>query len=673
MNTIGVDFETFYHKKLKYGIEWQGVWKYCDDARFDPYLISVYDGSEAWAGHPRDFNWNSLDGAHLLSHNAQFERTVHAAMVRKNLAPSLNIPRWTCTANMTSYLCNRRALDKATEFLLGVKISKEVRDYADGKHWADIVSDGRADDMLAYGRSDVVYCHGLWTRYGHLWPEWEQRVSELTIRQGMRGIQINVELLKEYIVVATQMLQATERLLPWIEEGRAPTSPKAIAEACRAADIPCPPVQSHFEDGAERMMQWEAAYGPRFPWVVNVSSWRQINKFLDSLQTISERLQDDGIFAFGLKYFGAHTGRWSGAEGFNMQNLRKTPLYRDEAGLLIVDPARLKEIEREKVLPSYVTFALDIRKLFIPRAGRKMIVCDSSQIEPRCLSWSVQDQAKLDMLRAGKSPYQAHAELTMGWDGGDLKKLIASGRKDLADFYALSKARELGLGFGCGWKKFIFMAMDLAQYDVTKDDPEVTPKLSKTGEPCLDKEGNIIMESGYGFNSKRIVKEWRAANPLIAARDFDHPENNGLWARLDEAFKASSGRDFEIELPSGRCLRYGQVRRECRTEQDEDTGAFVRRWVTTANIGGRRFVIYGGKLTENMIQAFARDVFAQQLLELDNTPGIATLFSSHDEAILEADNHITEADVQTIMSKAPDWAPGLPVAAEAKEVPHYVK
>jgi len=74
-----------------------------------------------------------------------------------------------------------------------------------------------------------------------------------------------------------------------------------------------------------------------------------------------------------------------------------------------------------------------------------------------------------------------------------------------------------------------------------------------------------------------------------------------------------------------------------------------------------------------MIQAFARDVFAQQLLELDNTPGIDTLFSSHDEAILEADSHITENDVQSIMSKAPDWAPGLPVAAEAKEVPHYVK
>jgi len=461
--TISLDYETPYCKKLKHGIEHQGTWRYCDDDRSEPYLIAVYDGSEAWAGHPRDFNWNALDGARLLSHNAQFDRSVYDAGVRKGRAPKVNYKEWICTANLSAYLCNRRSLKDAAEFLLGVKLTKDTRKYADGKSWADIVADGKAEEMLTYARSDAVHCHALWTRYGHLWPEWEQKLSDLTIRQGMRGIQINIELLKEYIVVATQMLQATERLLPWISEGRPPTSPKAIAEACRAVDIPCPPVQSHFEDGAERLAQWEAAYGPRFPWVIHVASWRQINKFLDSLTTLAERMQDDGIFNFGLKFFGTHTGRWAGDAGFNMQNMRKIPLYRDESGLLIVDPSRLKEIEREKTLPSYVTFALDIRKLFIPRAGRKMIVCDSSQIEPRCLSWIVQDRAKLSMLRAGKSPYQAHAELTMGWDGGDLKELIKSGRKDLADFYALSKARELGLGFSCGWKKFIFMAMDLAQ------------------------------------------------------------------------------------------------------------------------------------------------------------------------------------------------------------------
>lgn len=669
-HTVCLDFETYFSKE--YSVKTLGNWRYCNHDQFDPYLLSVSDGEEAWSGPPSSFNWSSLEGATLLSHNSIFDRTVLETMTKKGLAPKVNYKAWHDTAGLSSYLCNRRSLKEACEFLLGVKLSKDVRDEAKGKRWKDFDPEAR-EKMLAYARSDAVHSHALWTKYNHLWPQWEKDLSDLTVRQGMRGIQLDTELLKQYIVVATQMLQATERLLPWIAEGRPPTSPRAIAEKCREVDIPSPPVQSHFEDGAERLAQWEAAYGPRYPWVIHVASWRQINKFLDSLETLSGRMQDDGIFNFGLKYFGAHTGRWSGDAGFNVQNMRKLPLYRDEAGLLIVDPERLKEIKREKTLPSYVTFVLDIRRLFLPRRGRKMIVCDSSQIEPRCLSWIVQDGAKLAMLRAGKSPYQAHAELTMGWDGGDLKKLIEGGRKDLADFYSLSKARELGLGFGCGWKKFIVMAQDLAGYDVTKDDPELVPKLSKSGEPCLDGDGKVIMESGHGFNSKRIVNEWRAANPLIARRDNEHPENNGIWARLDEGFKASAGRDFEIELPSGRCLRYGQVRRECRMQKDEETGANVRRWVTTADIGGRRYVLYGGLLTENVVQAFARDVFAVQLLELDNTSGMDTLFSSHDEAIVEADDHISEKDVQQVMSVAPEWAPGLPVAAEAKVVPHYVK
>lgn len=49
------------------------------------------------------------------------------------------------------------------------------------------------------------------------------------------------------------------------------------------------------------------------------------------------------------------------------------------------------------------------------------------------------------------------------------------------------------------------------------------------------------------------------------------------------------------------------------------------------------------------------------------------LFSSHDEAITEVDQNVTAKDVEAVMSVAPEWMPGLPVAAEAQEVPHYKK
>ena len=665
---ISLDFETFYDKKAEYGIQQLGQWKYCDDPRFDPYLISLSDGAETWAGSPKDLNWSALEGATLLSHNKAFDATVYEAMVRKGMAPRIAFKEWLCTANMSAYLCNRRSLKDAAGFLLGVELSKETRDYASGKHWEDMVKEGRSEEMLAYARSDAHHCHELFTRYGHLWPDWERRLSELTIWQGNRGVQIDLPLLQEYIVIATQMLQATEATLPWMKEGKKPTSPKAIAEECRKHGIPCPPVKSHFDDGQERFDAWEKAYGTTHTWIANVANWRSINKFLDSLQTISTRLQDNGIFSFGLKYFGAHTGRWSGDAGFNMQNLRKFPLFRDENGLLICQEERLKEIDaceaQNKPRPGYVTAVLDIRKLFIARPGKKLILSDLSQIEPRVLAALVGDTPMLDLMRQGVSPYVAFARTKMGWKGGDMKK-------ENKDGYALAKAQVLGLGFGCAWEKFIKVAYDMAGIDITKDDPEfIEARSPETGEICTDGEGKPILVSGYGRRSKQIVSEYRADNPLIASRD---PENPGIWRRLDDGFKASAGSFFEMELPSGRKMRYLDVRRECRTVRNEETGKHERKWITTAEIGGRRYPLYGGLLTENLVQATARDVFGGQVLELQDTPGIDVLWTSHDEAINEVDLHISKKEVAEIMSKPPVWMPDLPVSAEAVESQHYLK
>ena len=662
MAVISVDFETVYDKKSGYGISELGAWKYCDDARFNPYLISVSDGRETWAGEPKDFNWDALDGATLLSHNKAFDATVYEAMVRKGMAPRVNVKAWHCTANMAAYLCNRRSLADACKFLLGVQVSKATRDYANGKNWQDIIRDGRAEEMLTYARGDALRCHQLFAKYGHLWPDRERALSELTIFQGDRGIQIDIPLLSEYLKTAQEMLLAAEATLPWVKEGKSPTSPKAVAEHCRLAGIPCPPVKSHYADGEARFVEWEDAYSPKHPWIVNVSNWRMINKFLSSLNTIRERIEDNGIFHATLKYWGAHTGRWSGDAGFNLQNLRKDPLFRDENGFLITDAARLKEIGNSKVLPSYVTAVLDIRKLFIPRRGRKMIVSDLSQIEPRVLAWLVGDEKMLALMRAGRSPYQAHAEATMDWTRGDMKALIKQGDVEAKELYALAKARVLGLGYGCGWKKFITVAQIMAGLDITVNDPE--------WETVVDQHGKPSQVSGYGANSRRIVKEYREQNPLIASRDKYSP---GIWKKLDDAFKASEGGTFEMTLPSGRKMTYPQVRREVRSVPDEDTGKLIRKWVWTAMIGDRRFPLYGGLFTENAVQAISRDVFGEHLLNLQNTSGIDTLFSAHDEAICEVDEGVTARDVQQTMSVAPEWMPGLPLDAEAKEVPHYVK
>lgn len=581
--------------------------------------------------------------------------------IKSGVMPKFTPKEWHCTANLSVFLSMRRDLLRAAEFLLGVVVDKSYRMDADSKTGEQLMADPAVwQKVLAAGRSDALTCWQIWAKFGHLWPQHERDLSELTIRQGHRGVQIDVALLNRYLHAGQSMAIKAEENLPWIKEGAKPRSTKAIAEWCRKAGIPMPPVKKW--DGEEAFDAWVAEYGPRHSWVKAYTDYAVINKFIKNCETFKERLDAEHVLSFDLLYFGAHTGRWAGAGGVNFQNFRKVPLYCDRDFQLVTDAARLKQISTSKKLPDFVESALDIRALIIPRAGKKMISSDLSQIEPRVLAWLVGDQVMLKSMAEGQSPYEAHGRATMGWTGGDMKK-------EDKELYALAKARVLGLGYGCGWKKFVVVAQTLAGLDITKMDPKEVQKVDDEGEPMFKLDGTPMMESGYGLNSKRIVREYRESNPLIV----------GLWKTLDDALRDSVGRDFKIVLPSGRELRYPEVQRGRRMMVDSETGKPIKKWETTAlafdnkRNGVVRQPYYGGLLTENLVQAAARDVFAGHLLALDSTPGIDVLFSVHDEAVCEVDSHITTEDVEAIMGKAPEWLAGCPIAAEAAEIPHYTK
>jgi len=195
------------------------------------------------------------------------------------------------------------------------------------------------------------------------------------------------------------------------------------------------------------------------------------------------------------------------------------------------------------------------------------------------------------------------------------------------------------------------------------------PMLNEDGEPMLNTDGTPRMVSGYGFVARRIVKDFRARNPLTVA----------LWKHLDKAYKDSVlDGEFTIELPSSRKLTYRKVAREWVKHFDEEIQKWRNRCCVRAEAikNGKlmRVPFYGGMLTENMVQAIARDVFGEHCLSLDRTFGDGTvLFTAHDEAITEVDQSVSAKDVEHVMSQTPEWLKGCPLAAEAKEVPHYLK
>lgn len=157
----------------------------------------------------------------------------------------------------------------------------------------------------------------------------------------------------------------------------------------------------------------------------------------------------------------------------------------------------------------------------------------------------------------------------------------------------------------------------------------------------------------------RLVVQWRKANPAIVR----------YWKRLDEAFRRGSGRvgpvvvgrrgdDRYLELPSKRRLWYHDVK----------TGQRItfRDWTKH----GWRADTYGGRLTENVTQAIARDLMAEALVRLERN-GFQPVAHVHDEILVEGRHRVE--DVASIMCEVPRWATGLPVDAEGFNCHRYRK
>ena len=259
---------------------------------------------------------------------------------------------------------------------------------------------------------------------------------------------------------------------------------------------------------------------------------------------------------------------------------------------------------------------VDMRSLFIPSKGHKFVISDLAQIEARLLLYLAGDKTQLDMLRDGTSIYEVHARRTMGYQGAEPLKQADP------ELYKLAKARVLGLGYGCGAERFRELAASLAGVSLSADEAE------------------------YQVNS------FRNSNPMIC----------NLWHAAEQRFKMHLGRDYNMTLPSGRDLIYRHIH------------TYFGDWACV--VQGKTVKEYGGKLVENLVQATARDLFVEMLLAVDALPGVTIRLHVHDEIVAEVAEEQADtmaAEINRIMSTAPDWLPGCPLAAETIITDHYTK
>lgn len=354
----------------------------------------------------------------------------------------------------------------------------------------------------------------------------------------------------------------------------------------------------------------------------------------------------DGRVRGLLQFYGANrTGRWAGRL-VQVQNLPRTYLH---GGLLDLarDITKSQNPEGLRLIFGSIPDTLSqlVRTAFVPAQGKRFVDADFSAIEARVIAWLASEEWVLQVFRTHGKIYEATASQMFGVP----IDRIVKGQPE----YALrqkGKVATLALGYQGGAGALVAMG---------------ALKMGLTEEELPD-----------------IVSRWRSANPAIVrcwkaieqaaiqAIETGRPcTTRGLvFAREADV---DHGQDFlTIRLPSGRKLFYakpylGVNQWGGKSIHYHGMDQKTKKW--------RPLDTYGGKLTENCVQAIARDCLAANIARLE-AAGIPIVFHIHDEIVAEVDDEKADlGEVIRIMSQPIAWAPGLPLAADGWVGEYFTK
>ena len=652
---VAIDFETYYDSNAKYSLRNLPPYDYVHHECFDPYMVSIVsEKGEEFIGDPRKFDWSSLKGAKLLAHNASFDAMVVNRMVELGLLPeSILKNEWYCTADLAAFLSVPRNLKDAVFYLLGTKISKKIRASMDGKTLADAIGCGIYDDLLDYAGDDARYCMKLWLKYRDQWSLLERDISKYNKDACWRGIRIDRKELEAGLQKLREVKSNAESSLPWTsperdQDYKPPGSIPALAAHARGLGLEVP---STFNKQSVEMQQWVEKYKDQYAFIQARLDVASVASHLKRLESMDALMDGEDVMRFGIKYFGAHTGRASAGDSSGDSEKRQTAKFNI-----------LNIVKNPKS-----SFGVDMRGMLIPRPGRVFVIFDFSQIEPRLTHWVAGNDPFLKLIRK-EDPYQANAKV-LGWypmDKFDLKN-------DDPDLRQVSKMSVIGLGYGMGAAKF------LAQ---CRQKGVVLPSVSKDGWDFRSWDLTALAKMDLSVDnpdheqaicefmgSISVVRQWRAANKPVA--DF--------WTKVNMELKMAAARQEAVHnfiLPSGRTKPFFKPRQEPRykLEINPETGELEttveRRLFASVVQGRKRSTFHGGIITENIIQALARDVMYTGAVDVCRMePNWWFDFAPYDEVVFEVPEDEAEDALKVIPEclcngSIREWIGDLPLAVE---------
>ena len=645
---LSIDFETRWASK-SYTLSKMTTEEYIRDERFKAFgaCVHVYGSDEPirWvrgADLPEFFSGIDWGRTAVLAHNAQFDVSimgwrfaVHPAFIFDTLSMARAL-RGVEVGNSLAKL--------AMDFGLPDK-GKAV--YSTDGH--EVLTEQIENELAAYCKHDVYLCEEIFSRLAAGYPKSELRLIDMTLKMYTRPVlQLDQNMLLDAIEEEKETREGLLQRLN-LDEAVLASNPQ-FAKALEALGVE-PPTKISKTTGKRTLAlakndalfqallnggnEEVAALCEARLKVKSTTERTRAQRFLE----ISQR----GALPVPLSYYGASTGRWTASKGsaINMQNLKRGSF---------------------------------LRKAIMAPDGYQLAVGDLSQIEPRVLAWLADYVELLDIFRAGGDPYAQF--------GAQMFNLPGMTKDSHPTERQSAKSALLGAGYGLGWASFAqqllvgFLGAPPLRY--TKADAKKLGVTAEAIQAFVNNEDYVarMMEIPHICTNEELLVHCITAKAIIDKYRAAAWPVKTFWSLMEEllvrclaggeeiVYKCLTFKKEEIVLPNGMRILYPDLRKQRKKSKQADgtekeTGE--SQWV----YGPEATPLYGGKITNNVVQGTARIVMTDGMLRVNKRyPVVGTV---HDELIaVVPDDEVADAKTWVLaqMTMEPSYLPGLPLAAD---------
>ncbi|MGZ5261373.1 MAG: DNA polymerase [Burkholderiales bacterium] len=608
MRTVFLDFETYYDKE--YSLRKMTPVEYVLDPRFEMILVTVRENGKLVGAFDHEQFIHYLSAARLhecmvTSHNALFDMCILAW--RYTVTPRVMVDTLGISRALFGHILKSLSLASVAAYLgIGFK-GHEVHNVI-GMHAADIKASGRWQAYVDYCAKDAELCEGIFNKTVKtgLFPIREIAIMDMVLRCA-----IQPKFLLDQMVLAEHLAQVKadkEALIARTGVSKDELmSNEKFAQALRTLGVD-PPMKTSPTTGKEAYAFAKVDKGfieleehPNPDVQALVAARAGFKSTLEETRT--ERL----IKIANLT--------WPGN-----QQQQQMPVPLRYGG------AHTHRLSGDwKLNMQNLPRGSKLRRALIARQDEIIFTIDASQIEARVTAWLCGQDDLVQQFANGEDVYSSFAAEVFGYPVN---------KKQHPKERFIGKTSVLGLGFGVGFIKFA-------------DTIEVQSQL-QLGEkvPMPIEESQRIVDL-YRTKYNKISSAWRLLNTEgIAALAGGHIFKFGPCT-----FEPGA-----VLLPSGLRLHYHNLQ-----QVDGERG---KQWEFT--YGGEPKKLYGGKLLENIVQALARIITMDAAMRIQKSHPLG--MQVHDELVygIQPETlHEFRALALQEMRRRPDWAPELPLEAEA--------